>query len=237
MTVEPFVVRVEDAVLDDLHTRLSRTRALPDSPRRPSAGMTTGYLESLVRSWVSFDWRARESWLNTHPQFLAPIGDTTVHFAHLRSTRPDAPALLVMHGWPHTFALQLDFADLLPDFHVVVPSFPGFAFSTPYADEPMTEVRLAETMHTLMTDVLGYASYLTYGEDVSANVNDLLAATHPESVAGIVVTHSHFPSQAERDALDDPEERAFFDRSRRGAARTARTGMCRRRDPTRSPPR
>ena len=44
-----------------------------------------------------------------------------------------------MHGWPHTFALQLDFADLLPDFHVVVPSLPGFAFSTPYADGPITE--------------------------------------------------------------------------------------------------
>lgn len=212
MTVEPFVVRVEDAVLDDLRTRLSRTRALPDSPRRPAAGMSADYLNALVASWGAFDWRARESWLNTHPQFRAPIGDTTVHFAHLRSARPDAPALLVMHGWPHTFALQLDFADLLPDFHVVVPSFPGFAFSTPYADEPMTEVRLAETMHKLMTDVLGYASYLTYGEDVSANVNDLLAATHPEAVAGIVVTHAHFPSQAERAALDDEDERAFFDR-------------------------
>ena len=40
-----------------------------------------------------------------------------------------------MHGWPHTFALQLDFADLLPDFDVVVVSLPGFAFSPPL-DEP-----------------------------------------------------------------------------------------------------
>ena len=38
-----------------------------------------------------------------------------------------------MHGWPHTFALQLDFADLLPDVDVVVVSLPGFAFSPPYA--------------------------------------------------------------------------------------------------------
>ena len=79
-------------------------------------------------------WRERESWLNRHPQFTAPVGDALVHFAHLRSQRDGAPALLVMHGWPHTFALQLDFADLLPDFHVVVPSFPGFGFSPPYAD-------------------------------------------------------------------------------------------------------
>jgi pimeloyl-ACP methyl ester carboxylesterase len=118
--------------------------------------MTGEYLNALVDSWRTFDWRTREHWLNAHPQFLAEIGDTTVHFAHLRSARADAPVMLVMHGWPHTFALQLDFADLLPDFHVVVPSLPGFAFSTAYAEGPVTEVRLAATMHALMTEVLGY---------------------------------------------------------------------------------
>jgi len=174
--------------------------------------MSADYLRDLVQSWRAFDWRAREQWLGEHPQFLADIEDTTVHFAHLRSERPDAPALLVMHGWPHTFALQLDFADLLPDFHVVVASLPGFAFSTPYSAGPTTEDRLAATMHRLMTEVLGYRRYLTYGEDVSANVNDLIAATHPESVAGILATHAHFPSAAERTRLTRPDERAFFAR-------------------------
>lgn len=174
--------------------------------------MTHDYLHALVSSWSDWDWRAREEWLNRHPQFVADIGDTSIHFVHARSARDDAPAVLVMHGWPHTFALQLDFADLLPDFHVVVPSFPGFGFSMPYADGPMTEVRLAATMHRLMTDVLGYERYLTYGEDVSANVNDLIAGTYPDAVAGIIVTHSHFPSAAERAELTAPDEVAFFER-------------------------
>ena len=87
--------------------------------------MSAAYLRELVASWRDFDWRAREQWLGEHPQFLADIDDATVHFAHLRADRADAPALLVMHGWPHTFALQLDYADLLPDFHVVVASLPG----------------------------------------------------------------------------------------------------------------
>jgi hypothetical protein len=174
--------------------------------------MNAEYLADLVESWRDWDWREREGWLNRHPQFLVDMGGATVHFAHLRSARAEAPALLVMHGWPHTFALQLDFADLLPDFHVVVPSFPGFAFSSPYADVPVTEHRLAATMHALMTDVLGYDRYLTYGEDVSANVNDLLASTYGDAVAGVVVTHSHFPSRSERRALTAPEEVAFFAR-------------------------
>ncbi|WP_127818905.1 epoxide hydrolase family protein [Microbacterium sp. CPCC 204701] len=211
-TPRPFSIHVGDDMLADLHDRLDRFRPLPDSPRRPASGMTADYLAELVASWRSWDWRAREAWLNGHPQFLADIGDATVHFVHRRATREDAPALLVMHGWPHTFALQLDFAEMLTDFHVVVPSLPGFAYSSVYAQGPVTELRLAETMHRLMTEVLGYERYLTYGEDVSANVNDLIAGTYPESVAGVLVTHSHFPSRAERERLDAPDEVAFFAR-------------------------
>lgn len=148
-----------------------------------------------------------------------------MHFVHARSDRPDAPTLLVMHGWPHTFALQLDFADLLPDVNVVVPSFAGFAFSPPYPDGPATESRLASTMHALMTETLGYRSYFTYGEDVSANVNDLLAATHPESVDGILVTHAHFGTQEERAAIDDPTATAFF--AQRPASTTRRPACSR----------
>ncbi|KRD45290.1 epoxide hydrolase [Cellulomonas sp. Root930] len=215
MTVRPFAIDVPQPVLDDLRDRLARTRFLEDSPRRPASGMTSAYLRELVASWQAFDWRAREAWLNGHPQFLADVDGSTLHFAHRRSETPDAPALLVMHGWPHTFALQLDVADLLPDVDVVVMSLPGFAFSPPL-DEPTTERRLAELGHALMTEVLGYSSYLTYGEDVTANVSDLIAATHPEAVAGIVVTHAHFLSQDEREATSDPGERAFYDRMSAG---------------------
>ena len=208
--LRPFEVHVPDEVLDDLRGRLARTRVTDDSPRRPASGMTAAYLRELVDEWLVWDWRAREAQLNRHPQFIADIGDTSVHFVHQRSARADAPALLVMHGWPHTFALQLDFADLLPDFDVVVASLPGFAFSSPYAEGEMSEKRLAATMHALMTEVLGYKRYFTYGEDVTANVSDLIAARYPEHVAGIVATHAHFPTTEERAALTDPDEQAFF---------------------------
>ncbi len=207
-----FEVHVAAGTLDDLRHRLGRTRFVGDSPRRPPSGMSDAYLRELLTSWLEWDWRARERWLNQHPQFVADVDDTRLHFVHQRSAQADAPALLIMHGWPHTFALQLEFADLLPDFHVVVPSFPGFAFSTPYATGAMTETRLAASMHALMSDVLGYRRYLSYGEDVSANVSDLIAATHPEAVAGILVAHAHFPSKAERQELTEPEEVAFFAR-------------------------
>ena len=215
MSIRPFAVDVPQPVLDDLRDRLSRTRFLDDSPRRPASGMSAAFLRDLVSSWETFDWRAREAWLNEHPQFLADVDGTTLHFAHRRSGTPGAPALLVMHGWPHTFALQLDFADLLTDLDVVVVSLPGFAFSPPL-DGAMTEQRLADLVHALVTDVLGYSRYLTYGEDLTANVSDLVAASHPDAVAGIVVTHAHFLSQEEQGATTDPTEKAFYERMSAG---------------------
>ncbi|WP_261166681.1 epoxide hydrolase family protein [Microbacterium sp. Marseille-Q6965] len=208
----PFRIDVPETVLHDLRARLDAARLLDDSPRRPASGMTAAYLRELVSSWAAWDWRAREEWLNESPQFTATIDDAELHFVHRRASDPSAPALLVMHGWPHTFALQLDFARLLPDFHVVVPSLPGFGFSSPYRRGPLTEERMAATMHTLMTEVLGYGRYLTYGEDVSANVSDLLASRHPDHVAGIIATHAHFPTNEERAATRDAQERAFFAR-------------------------
>lgn len=210
--MEPFTLHVPDAELDDLRARLRATRLLPDQPGAPHVGMTSEYLAELVASWIDLDWRARERWLAAHPQALVDVDGARIHLAHLRADDPDAPALLVMHGWPHTFALQLDLADRLPDMHVVVVSLPGFGFSTPFAEGPMGEQRLADAMHHLMTEVLGYRTFLTYGEDVSANVNDRIASSHPESVAGIVATHAHFPTIAERADLDDPAAQAFFDR-------------------------
>ncbi|MGP3536537.1 epoxide hydrolase family protein [Microbacterium sp. RD1] len=207
--IQPYRIDVDDAVLTDLRARLAATRLLPDSPRRPPSGMTSSYLADLVESWIAFDWRKRERWLNRHPQFLVDLHGSRMHVVHRRSENPGAPALLIMHGWPHTFAMQLDFADLLDDVHVVVPSFPGFGFSTPYADAPMTEDQLARSMQALMTDVLGYERYFTYGEDVSANINDLLAATYPRSVRGVIATHAHFGTARER---ADPEVTAFFAR-------------------------
>ncbi|MCT9820245.1 epoxide hydrolase N-terminal domain-containing protein [Microbacterium sp. W1N] len=212
MSIRPFEIHVDDAVLHDLHERLTRTRTLPDAPRRPRSGMTAAYRDELLASWRALDWRAQERRLNAVPQFLAEVDGTTVHLAHRRAARADAPALLIMHGWPHTFALQLELAAALPDVHVVVPSLPGFAFSPAYPDRPVSEDELARTMHLLMTETLGYSRYLTYGEDVSANVSDLLASRHPQHVQGIIATHAHFPTRAERAELTAPDEVAFFAR-------------------------
>lgn len=100
-------------------------------------------------------------------------------------------------------------AAALDDFHVVVPSIPGFVFSAPLR-QPYRPAAVAELWHRLMTEQLGYERYLTYGEDVGAGVRDWLAASHPESVMGVHATHAVFTPPARREG-QTVHESEFFD--------------------------
>ena len=96
---------------------------------------------------------------------------------------------MLAHGWPYSFASMLPLAEALRgELDVIVPSLPGYAFSD-VLPERFTGSAVARRWHAMMTDELGYDRYLTYGEDVGAEVSDWLAATRPEAVAGIVDRH------------------------------------------------
>lgn len=210
--MEPFRIEASDAALTDLRDRLERTRyAIPASPNSWAAGMPPEYLRELVDHWLTaFDWRTQEKRLNAYPQFLAEIGDQTIHFVHLVSDREDSLPIVLSHGWPYTFAEMLPLADeLVRDFDVVIPSLPGYGWSMLSPTEPVISRAMAHTVHRLMAEELGYERYLTYGEDVGAGLSDWLAATHPESVLGIHSAHPAFPPTERRDNLQPVEERFF----------------------------
>jgi len=210
--MDPFTIAVPDAELDELRSRLRRTRFAVPTAEDWGAGTDPGYLRSLVAYWADeFDWRTAEKRLNAYPQFVA---DGT-HFVHIRrdSTRP--PVLLT-HGWPSTFAELLPLAELL-DVDVVIPSLPGFLWSTPI-DGPATKLAFAERYHQLMTQTLGYERYFAFGGDIGGSVCGWLATTYPEQVAGIHVIHGPFPgeftepvTEAEQIWLDSDEERGDED--------------------------
>ena len=72
------------------------------------------------------------------------VDGQTIHFVHVRSAEPDATPLLLLHGYPSSFVEFTRMIGPLVDpeahggraedaFHVVVPSLPGFGFSTPVA--------------------------------------------------------------------------------------------------------
>ena len=52
-----------------------------------------------------------------------------MHVVLRRSSSPSARTLVLIHGWPGSFVEFHRIAPLLHDFHLIVPSLPGFAFS------------------------------------------------------------------------------------------------------------
>src|SRR5262245_17144263 len=135
----PFTMEIPQTDLDDLHQRLANVRwpeELPDVGW--SRGVPMDYLRDLASYWMSgYDWRAQEARLNQYQQLLTEIDGQTIHFLHVRSDRPDATPLLITHGFPSSVAEFLHLIEPLvnpssgPAFHVIAPSLPGYAFSTP----------------------------------------------------------------------------------------------------------
>ena len=88
--IEPFEIRIEDSVLEDLRTRLARTR-FPDEIEDTGweYGVPVGYLRDLVAYWHdAYDWRAQEARLNRFPHFRTRIDGQWVHFIEARSRTP-----------------------------------------------------------------------------------------------------------------------------------------------------
>jgi len=205
-TLSPFRVEVPEAVLDDLRTRLDRTRILPGigTSDRPG-GLGGERLRALVSRWLDVDWRAEEERLNAYEQYLAEVRGHRIHVVRVRPPRPAARVvpLLLLHGWPSAFTEYLPLADALTRtsddelaFDIVIPSLPGFVFSE-LPEGPLTRAAIAEDLHALMTDVLGYERYGAFGGDIGGGAATWLGALHPDALIGIQLIHPPFPSDDE----------------------------------------
>ena len=226
--ITPFRIDAPQSDLQDLHSRLAAARwpaALPGTGR--SRGIPLDELRELADYWRNgFDWRAQEARLNAYPQFVTEIEGQPVHFLHARSGQPDALTLVLTHGFPSSVA---EFDGLIgrltrpssgPTFDVVVPSLPGYAFSTPLAATGWTMGRTAGAWVELMRR-LGVERYGVHGGDVGAGVSGSVASLDPQHVVGVhVVTDpltaanaaTFIPGMA--DGLDDdnPVDRLIKER-------------------------
>jgi pimeloyl-ACP methyl ester carboxylesterase len=186
-TIRPFKIDVSEAELADLHTRIRNARMPRPAPVEGWArGVPNDYLEPLARYWADgFDWRAHEAELNRFPQFLTEIDAQTFHFVHVRSKKPDALAIVLCHGWPGSFVeFSKIIGPLSEEFHVVVPSLPGFGYSVPLASPGWDLHRTAHAYGEIMRR-LGYTRYGTHGSDIGAGIAGHLASFFPDAVVGV----------------------------------------------------
>ncbi|MBO9521322.1 MAG: epoxide hydrolase [Nocardioidaceae bacterium] len=196
MNITSFTASIAQSDLDDLQLRLENTRFAPAAPGDSwDYGTPESYLRDMVGQWQQLDWRSVEDRINAHPNFVADVDGQPIHFVHVRSANSDATPLLLAHTYPGSFLEFLPMVELLTDsFHLVIPSMPGFAFSTPLVDGGWTMDRVARAYDELMRE-LGYDSYGVHGSDGGAMVARELAVLNPDGFLGAhVLQLFSFPS-------------------------------------------
>ena len=238
-------VRTEQAVLDDLHERLQRFRGVAsaqvDGVPGAELGVPAPLLSALVEHWRDgFDWRAQEERIAAHPWYetehtavalravvcaattttgttaTSATGGTAT--ATAKTTRPPAPVVLLLHGWPDSVLRFERLLPLLRDVTVVVPALPGFPFAAPVPQGGLSAVAMADAVAAAMAE-FGFERYVVSAGDVGCDVAEALAARHAHAVSALHLTdvsQYHFLVDPPTD-LDD-EERAHLERGRRWQA-------------------
>ncbi|MCZ8109656.1 MAG: alpha/beta fold hydrolase [Betaproteobacteria bacterium] len=120
--------------------------------------------------------------------------DAVVQGRHVRGRlggRPDAPPLLLLHGFPQTHAMWHRVAPrLAPHFRLVLPDLRGYGDSDPAPDEPaqaqMGKRAMAADLRALMRQ-LGHERFAVAGHDRGGRVAHRLALDAPEAVARLAV--------------------------------------------------
>jgi pimeloyl-ACP methyl ester carboxylesterase len=205
----PFKIAFSDEQLADLKLRLKHTR-WPDEPADAAwmFGTNLGYMQRLTDYWLNrYDWRQAEARLNALPNYKVAIDGVDLHFVHKPAKKKDAPALLLLHGWPDSFYRYHKVIDALAeDFHVVVPSIPGFGFSGRTA---LPADKTADIFVELMGKVLGHERFIVAGGDLGSVIAMSLTQRHADKLIGGHVTDVGYPDHTTDFAVLSGPEQAY----------------------------
>jgi microsomal epoxide hydrolase len=187
--VTPFKIDVPQARLDYIMARMKDAQ-WPDVPAADDAwhyGTSDAALKDLVQYLVTkYDWRAREAAMNKHQHFHAHVDGYDIHFMYEKGSGSNPQPLIMTHGWPGSYVEFLKAIDMIahPEkfggnaedaFTVICPSIPGFGFSSK-PKKPISSRDVAVLWDKMMTQNLGYASYVTQGGDYGSTISVWLGA-------------------------------------------------------------
>ncbi len=201
MPIEKFQINISDEALEDLKIRLNNIR-WPQQIANVGwdRGVPKDYLQSLISYWNNhYEWRKQEAALNQYNQCTCAIDGINIHFFHIQSKNPNAIPLILTHGWPDSFLRYTKIIPFLSNpekyggkaedaFNVVIPSLPGFGFSSAANKEGVNNAYVADLWAKLMTEELGYLKFAAAGGDIGSGITRYLAAKYPERLIGIHLT-------------------------------------------------
>jgi len=234
-SVRRFQIAMPEEQLLDLHRRLAETRwPEPETVQDWSQGVPLHELQALCAHWLTnYDWRPTERRLNRWPQYQTDIDGLTIHYFHLPSATPEAVPLILTHGWPGSFFEFEQAMERLAgssngdDFHLVVPSLPGYGFSGRPSTPGWGVHRIARAWAELMQR-LGYRRFIAAGSDWGTSVSTSLALQHPDRLLGLHLIPPLVPSLPVDDQAPTEQEWAaaqqLRERSRTGSGYSAVQG-------------
>src|SRR6186997_539078 len=222
--MRPFRVNIPEKEIVELRRKIADARwPTRELVADRSQGVQLATLKALAHYWgTDYDWRKAAARLNALPQFVTKIDGVDIYFIHVRSRHENALPLIVTHGWPGSVIELLETVGPLTDptnyggnpedaFHLVLPSLPGYGFSSEPAEIGWYTGRVAQAWAELMHR-LGYTRYVAQGGDQGAAVTDDMAHQGPEGLVGVHMNllrsalgnTSNLPSQSneERAALE-----------------------------------
>ncbi|KDQ16877.1 hypothetical protein BOTBODRAFT_43065 [Botryobasidium botryosum FD-172 SS1] len=225
---KPFKVDIPKSTLEELKILLKLSKLAPptyeNSQQDRRYGVTGEWIREAKDKWLNdFEWSKHEAYINSFPHYTAPVVDDSgkehsLHFLALYSEKPDAVPIVMLHGWPGSFLEFLPILDLLKNkytpatlpYHIIVPSLPGFAFSSLPLDQAFKLENIAEVVDKLMIGLGFGAGYVSQGGDVGYFVAKVLAVSHPSCKAYHVNMYATAPPDGfDYATLNEPERQAL----------------------------
>ena len=119
------------------------------------------------------------------------VGDLDIFY---REAGPkDAPAILLLHGFPTSSQMFRNLIPALADrYRVIAPDYPGFGHSSMPSRDKFTYTfdNLAKVIDDF-TEKVGLTRYALYVQDYGAPIGYRLASQHPERITAIVVQNGN----------------------------------------------
>jgi pimeloyl-ACP methyl ester carboxylesterase len=139
-----------------------------------------------------------------HPVHYKNIRLNELDIFYREAGQQDAPAILLLHGFPTSSNM---FRNLIPrlatSFHVVAPDYPGFGQSSMpnHKDFAYTFENLTNVVEQLV-EKIGLTSYSLYVMDYGAPVGYRLALRHPDRVQTLIVQNGNAYDEGLREFWD-----------------------------------
>ena len=217
---QPFSIDIPDATLETIREKVAAYswHEMPDDGGW-QYGTNLDYMKELVDFWVNkFDWHKQQAQLNRFSQFKTDVDGINIHFIHEIGSGPAPTPLLISHGWPGSIAEFMQIIEPLAhperfggnaeeSFTIIAPSLPGFGFSD-RPPRPWGPRKMAATLNSLMTDVLGYDSYIAQGGDWGGAITSWLGLEHDACSA----IHINILTMRHPDGPKSAEEKAWAER-------------------------